>query len=53
MDKVPWIAELSESQNELIYNGFSFAVAAMGIGFVFFLVSRNRVAPQYRSADNM
>ena len=53
MDKVPWIAELSESQNELIYNGFSFAVAAMGIGFVFFLVSRNRVAPQYRSAVTM
>ena len=53
MDKVPWIAVLSESPNELIYNGFSFAVAAMGIGFVFFLVSRNRVAPQYRSAVTM
>ena len=53
MDKVGWIAELSESQYELIYNGFSFAVAAMGIGFVYFLVSRNRVAPQYRSAVTM
>jgi NO-binding membrane sensor protein with MHYT domain len=53
MDKVGWIADLSESQYELIYNGFSFAVAAMGIGFVYFLVSRNRVAPQYRSAVTM
>jgi len=44
---------LEGSQAELVYNGFSFAVAAMGIGFVFFLVSRNRVAPQYRSAVTM
>jgi len=53
MEMVPWIDALSESQYELIYNGFSFAVAAMGIGFVYFLVSRNRVAPQYRSAVTM
>lgn len=53
MDKVDWIAALSDNQHELIYNGFSFAVAAMGIGFVYFLVSRNRVAPQYRSAVTM
>lgn len=44
---------LTGSQEELVYNGFSFAVAAMGIGFVYFLVSRNRVAPQYRSAVTM
>ena len=53
MEKVDWIAALSDSQHELIYNAFSFAVAAMGIGFVYFLVSRNRVAPQYRSAVTM
>ena len=39
MEMVPWIDALSDSQYELIYNGFSFAVAAMGIGFVYFLVS--------------
>lgn len=44
---------LEGAQAELVYNGFSFAVAAMGIGFVFFLVSRNRVAPAYRSAVTM
>jgi len=44
---------LTGSQEELVYNGFSFAVAAMGIGFVYFLISRNRVAPQYRSAVTM
>jgi bacteriorhodopsin len=44
---------LEGAQAELVYNGFSFAVAAMGIGFVYFLVSRNRVAPAYRSAVTM
>jgi bacteriorhodopsin len=44
---------LEGAQADLVYNGFSFAVAAMGIGFVYFLVSRNRVAPQYRSAVTM
>ena len=44
---------LEGASAELVYNGFSFAVAAMGIGFVYFLVSRNRVAPQYRSAVTM
>ncbi|MEK0414852.1 MAG: hypothetical protein RL352_249, partial [Actinomycetota bacterium] len=53
MEMVPWIDALSDSQHELVYNAFSFAVAAMGIGFVYFLVSRNRVAPQYRSAVTM
>jgi len=44
---------LEGAQADLVYNGFSFAVAAMGIGFVYFLVSRNRVAPAYRSAVTM
>ena len=44
---------LSGGQAELVYNSFSFAVAAMGIAFVYFLVSRNRVAPAYRSALTM
>ena len=44
---------LSGGQAELVYNSFSFAVAAMGIAFVYFLVSRNRVAPAYRSAITM
>ena len=44
---------LSGGQADLVYNAFSFAVAAMGIAFVYFLVSRNRVAPAYRSAVTM
>jgi len=41
---------LTGGQADLVYNALSFAVAAMGIAFVYFLVSRNRIAPQYRSA---
>lgn len=41
------------AQHKLVYNAFSFAVAAMGIGFVYFLISRSRVAPAYRSAVTM
>ncbi len=44
---------LEGAQADLVYNSLSFAVAAMGIAFVYFLVSRNRVAPQYRSAVTM
>jgi bacteriorhodopsin len=44
---------LSGGQAELVYNAFSFAVAALGISFVYFLVSRYRVAPAYRSAVTM
>jgi bacteriorhodopsin len=44
---------LTGGQADLVYNALSFAVAAMGIGFVYFLVSRNRVAPAYRSAVTM
>ncbi len=44
---------LDTSNYQLVYNSFSFAVAALGIGFVYFLVSRNRVSPAYRSAVTM
>ena len=42
--------DLTGGQADLVYNALSFAVAAMGISFVYFLVSRNRIAPQYRNA---
>lgn len=45
--------KLVTSNYQLVYNSFSFAVAALGIGFVYFLVSRNRVSPAYRSAVTM
>ncbi len=41
---------LSEGQYNLVYNSFSFVIAAMGASFVFFLLVRNRVAPQHRMA---
>lgn len=44
---------LETSNDNLVYNSLSFAVAALGIGFVYFLVSRNRVSPAYRSAVTM
>jgi bacteriorhodopsin len=44
---------LTGGQADLVYNALSFAVAAMGISFVYFLVSRYRVAPQYRNAVTM
>lgn len=52
MDMDP-IFKLEGGQKDLVFNSLSFAVAAMGIGFVYFIVSRNRVAPQYRSAVTM
>ena len=45
--------KLVTSNYQLVYNSFSFAVAALGIGFVYFLISRNRVSPAYRSAVTM
>jgi len=45
--------KLVTSNDQLVYNSLSFAVAALGIGFVYFLVSRNRVSPAYRSAVTM
>ena len=41
---------LTPGQFELVYNGFSLAVAAMGAGFLYFLLSRGQVAPAYRTA---
>ncbi|MEM9652575.1 MAG: bacteriorhodopsin-like [Actinomycetota bacterium] len=42
--------ELAEGQYNLVYNSFSFVIAAMGAATVFFLLIRNRVAPQHRTA---
>ena len=41
------------SNYNLVYNALSFATATLGIAFVFFLVSRNRVSVNYRSAVTM
>jgi bacteriorhodopsin len=44
------MVEMTFSQYSLIYNAFSFAFAAMAAATVFFFLSRNQVAPQYRTA---
>jgi bacteriorhodopsin len=41
---------LSENQFNLVYNSFSFVIACMGAAFIFFLLSRSRVAPRHRMA---
>jgi len=41
---------LSKAQYYLVYNSFSFVIAAMGAAFIFFLLVRNRVAPRHRMA---
>jgi len=41
---------LTPGQFNLIYNGFSLAIAAMGGGFLYFVLSRGQVAPAYRTA---
>lgn len=41
---------LTEGQYQLVYNAFSFVVAAMGAAAIFFLLVRNRVAPAHRLA---
>jgi len=41
---------LSEAQYNLVFNSFSFVIASMGAAFLFFLLIRNRVAPQHRMA---
>ena len=41
---------LTPGQFELVYNGFSLAIAAMGAGFLYFVLSRGQVAPAYRTA---
>lgn len=42
--------ELSGSQFSLVYNMFSFTIAAMGSAFIFFLVGRSQVGIKYRPA---
>lgn len=42
--------ELTISQYNLVYNIFSFTFAAMLGSFVFFVLSRNNLAPKYRGA---
>ena len=42
--------ELSKNQFDLVFNSFSFVVAAMGASFLFFLLIRQRVAPAHRIA---
>jgi bacteriorhodopsin len=44
---------LVTSNPDLVYNALSFTTATLGIAFVYFLISRNRVAPAYRSAVTM
>ena len=41
---------LSEGQYNLVYNSFSFVIAAMGAALIFFLLVRSRVAPRHRMA---
>ncbi len=42
--------ELNAFQYELVYNLFSFTFATMFAAFIFFLLVRSQVAPQYRNA---
>ena len=44
---------LREGQYNLIYNSFSFVIACMGASFLFFLLSRSRIAPRHRLAVTM
>jgi bacteriorhodopsin len=44
---------LTSTQYDIVYNVFSFTFAAMAAAFVFFLVSRKTVSPNYRSAVTM
>jgi len=41
---------ISLGQYELVYNAISFGIAAMGAATLFFWLSRDTVAPQYRAA---
>lgn len=41
---------LGKTQFNLVYNSFSFVIASMGAALLFFLLVRNRVAPQHRTA---
>jgi bacteriorhodopsin len=42
--------ELSLNEFSLVYNAFSFTFAAMFASFIFFVVSREQIAPKYRPA---
>lgn len=42
--------DMTAGQFNLVYNAFSFAIAVMGAATIFFLFSRDRVAPAYRTA---
>ncbi len=41
---------LSYSQYSLVYNAFSFVLAAMGAATIFLFISRSQIAPQYKTA---
>ncbi len=41
---------LTEGQFDLVYNSFSFVIAAMGAALLFFLLSRYKIAPRHRMA---
>ena len=41
---------LTSGQYDLVYNAFSFVIAAMGAAVLFFLLSRSRIAPRHRTA---
>lgn len=42
--------DISTFQYQLVYNLFSFTFATMFAAFIFFVLSRSQIAPQYRSA---
>jgi bacteriorhodopsin len=44
------LPSLTPPQFNLVYNGFSLAIAAMGAGFLYFVLARGQVAPAYRAA---
>ena len=52
-DLLQGITVLSETQYQLVYNVLSFTFAAMLAGFVFFILVRKTVSPNYRSALTM
>ena len=41
---------LSYSQYSIVYNAFSFVLAAMGAATIFLFISRSQIAPQYKTA---
>ncbi|MDZ4763790.1 MAG: bacteriorhodopsin-like [Chloroflexota bacterium] len=45
--------QFSLQEFSLVYNAFSFTFAAMFAAFIFLVLSRNNIAPQYRNAITM